>query len=109
MLDFVQIMFQCGFQSGLIKMNVGLDPFQMFLWCRPSFPPFLGLHAEQEFAQPMPCLQLVFLGRFPSPYQIPQGLMRGIRHHRHFRRDAVGRLSRLLGQKMLVDITTERT
>jgi len=36
--------------------------------------------SQQEFSQPMARPQLIFLGRFARPHQIPEGLMCGVGH-----------------------------
>ena len=77
---FLQVMGQCGFQRGLLKAHVGLDPLQIFLG--PRFPGIGGTFplTQQELAQAMPYPELVFLGRFPSPHQIAQRFVLGIGH-----------------------------
>src|SRR5206468_2899147 len=41
---------------------------------RPQPPP------QQELPQPVPCTQLVLFGRLPRPHQVPQRLVRRVRH-----------------------------
>ena len=78
-IHFLQVIGQRGLQRRLLETHVALDPLQMLLG--PGFHPFRPAPvSQQKLAQPMPRLQLIFLGRFARPHQIAQGLMGRIRH-----------------------------
>ena len=89
-LDFVEIMFQCGFQSGLVKMNVGFDPFQMFSGSRPSFPPFFGRDAAGICpADAVPSTGL----SWPLPEPVPDPARPHARHPDPDRRQFAGSIA----------------
>lgn len=71
MLYLVEVVQQRHIQSFVREANMRLDPLQELLG--PRLEAFrLPAMTQQEFAQPVPRLQLILLGGLPRPHQIPQ-------------------------------------